>query len=155
LTRFNQFNSDDPFEDGILGLPGFSAATERALAHGESRAIVLIHLEAARLEVEAEHDLDDMWPVLLAAVEARTAGTIRPADLLGRLGDECLAVLTGEDGGESGADRVARRLAERLGEPFDVGGRELSLRPRIGVAHRDGLADTAEAMFRRAAQVAR
>jgi GGDEF domain-containing protein len=139
------------FDGDVLDAHSFAAATERALAHCENRAIVMIDLEGRHGDLA----LGEIWGALMAAVEARTSRTIRPDDVLGRLGADRLAILTGTDGGKAAADSVAARLADRLGEPFRVGGREVELRPRIGVGHRVGDADTADAIFRRADAVAR
>ena len=147
MARRIESSPEDQFEERLLDFRSFRAATERSLAHGEDRGIVLIDLGEP---VDAE-----LWPALLAAAEARTAAAIRPGDLLGRIGDGVLAILTEPEGGLEGARRVARRVGDRLDHPFTVGGRELSVHPRIGVAYRDGEADTAESMLRRAGIAAR
>jgi GGDEF domain-containing protein len=138
-------------QDGILEMDAFAAATDRALAHGEDRAIVLIDFRSAWEDMAVA----ERWEALLVAVEARTSRTIRPGDLLGRVEGDRLAVLTEPAGGRPAAERVAARLAERLGEPYHVGGRELDLRPRIGVGYRVGAGDTAAAIIRRAEELAR
>src|SRR5436190_2105102 len=85
-------------------------AIDRALAHGEGRAIVLIGIQ----------DVDD---AVIAAAEARMLRTIRPSDLIGRLSRERFAVLAATSGGLDHAERLAVRLAGRLREPFNVGGK--------------------------------
>jgi GGDEF domain-containing protein len=122
-----------------LDAESFGAAANRALAHDEDRALVLIKLAGAPEAV-------------IAAAEARILRTIRPADLLGRLGDDRFAVLTEAAGGRAGAERVAARLAHRLIEPFHVGGESVRLMPRIGVGHRQGGTDNAVKLLLRAEQ---
>jgi GGDEF domain-containing protein len=128
-----------PRSSGVVDYARFSAAAERALAHGEGRGVVLIEVDGA----------DDA--VMLAA-EARIVRTIRPSDLLGRLTRYRFAVLARTDGGPEQVGRVATRVATRLGEPFNVGGRHVKLVARIGVAVAEGDADTAAKILLRAEQ---
>ena len=116
----------------VLDDMAFTGATERALAHGEQRAIVLI-------ELGADHAVQ-------AAAETRILRAIRPDDLLGRLVDGRLAVLTEMDG----AARVALRLGDRLREPFNVGAEHVRLSPQVGVGYAYADVVTAEAMLREA-----
>ena len=139
------------FDEAILDRRTFAIAIERALAHGEERALVLVDPRSAP---DAGPQAED-WGALMLAFEARMARTIRPGDLLARLDGDRLAILTEPQTARGAAERVAARLADRLGEPFHVGGREVELRPRIGVGYPDGEADTAAAMLRRAEAVAR
>jgi GGDEF domain-containing protein len=126
---------------GVVDAARFSAATERALAHGEDRAIVLIQLDHAS-------------DVAVAAAEARLLRAIRPGDLVGRLGGNRFAVLAESSGGRSAGSRLTRslasRIAARLSEPFHVGGETVVLTPRIGVAFAEGDTDTAAKILSRA-----
>jgi GGDEF domain-containing protein len=118
----------------------FTAAAERALAHGEDRAVVLIDLDGAPVKEET-------YGALVLAAEARIIRTIRPDDLLARLDDDRFAVLTEKDG----AARVAVRLGDRLRESFEVGGQRVRLIPQIGVGQSDEGVTTAAALLREAA----
>jgi GGDEF domain-containing protein len=126
---------------GIVDAAAFSAATERALAHGEDRAVVLIQLDGAT-------------EVAVAAAEARLLRTVRPGDLVGRLAADRFAVLAETSGGRTAGTRVTRSLAtrngDRLGEPFHVGGETITIAPRVGVAFAEGDADTAVKLLTRA-----
>jgi predicted signal transduction protein with EAL and GGDEF domain len=130
-----------PWEKGVVDAAGFSAATERALAHDEERAIVLIELQGAP-------------DAVVAAAEARLVRAVRPGDLVGRLRDDRLAVLAETSGGRATAAAVTQslsgRIAARLNEPFHIGGRTIKVRPRVGVAFGEGEADTAAKLLRRA-----
>ena len=121
------------FGAGVLDEVAFTTAANRALAHGDERAIVLIEL-----------GVDD--DAISAAAETRILRAIRPDDRLGRLEDGRLAVLTEMDG----AARVAIRLGDRLREPFNVGRSQARLTPQIGVGYPDAGVVTAEAMLRAA-----
>ena len=127
-------------ERDVLDAQAFTAALERALAHGEERAVVVIELRIADGGPPASDD-----PVV-AAAEARIARVVRPDDPLGRLGHDRLAVLTERDG----AARVAIRLGDRLREPFSVGSDPVRLAPQIGVGYPEA-GETAEAILRHAA----
>jgi len=155
LERWTDSTTEDPYADAIVDARAFRAAADRSLAHGEGRAIVVVDLGDPADLLASTQDVDEVWAALVAAAEARTAKAIRPADLLGRLAHGIFAVLTEVGGGPDGSRRVALRVAERLDQPFNLGGRQLSVRPRIGVADPGGSADSADAMLRRAAQVAR
>lgn len=126
---------------GIVDAGRFSAATERALAHGEDRAILLVQLDGAT-------------EVAVAAAEARLLRAVRPGDLVGRLGHDRLAVLAETSGGRRGGEEVIHslttRVAARLSEPFQVGGEKVHVIPRIGVAYAEGDADTAAKLLLRA-----
>jgi len=119
-------------DPSVLDSVAFMATTERALAHGEQRAIVLIELDADY--------------AALAAAETRILHAIRPDDRLGRLADGRLAVLTEMDG----AARVALRLGDRLREPFNVGAEPVRLNPQLGVGYACADVVTAEAVLRKA-----
>ena len=126
---------------GIVDAARFSAATERALAHGENRAIVLVQLEGAP-------------DAAVAAAEARLLRTVRPGDLIGRLGEDRFAVLaeTNADprAGRRVASSLASRISGRLREPYHIGGEKLWLAPRVGMAFAEGDADTAAHLLQRA-----
>ena len=129
----DQQDALEPFGEGVLDEVAFTAAADKALAHGDGRAIVLIGLGS-----------DD--DAIRAAAETRIIRAIRPDDLLGRLDDGRLAVLTEMDG----AARVAIRLGDRLREPFNVGRAQARLTPQVGVGYPDSGVVTAEAMLRAA-----
>jgi GGDEF domain-containing protein len=143
VTRFSRFSISNPIDalaagdevlfSGAVDGIAFTAATERALAHGEDRAVVLIELDGAR-------------DAIRAAAEARIARVIRPDDLLGRLDDTRFAVLTER----RGADPVASRVGERLREPFSVGSEQVRLTLQVGVGYGEANVETAAAILREA-----
>lgn len=118
----------DPLETGVRDHPGITAAIERALAHGDDIAVVMITL---RDEQGLSGVEDQRWDAVTAAAEARLLRTIRPDDLLGRLDDGRLVVMTAA----TAASRVAIRLGDRLREPFRVGNEPHRLAPQIGVGY--------------------
>lgn len=133
-------NGVETADTGVLDDRAFTAATERSLAHRDERAVVLIELDGARRSAPGGGD------AITAAAEARISRVIRPDDLLGRLNDGRLAVLTEKDG----AARLAIRLGDRLREPFSVGGDEVRLTPQVGVGYGYADVETAAAIVREA-----
>jgi GGDEF domain-containing protein len=128
-------------DEAVLDLAAFTAATERALGRGESRGMVLVALGVDHLGLDAGAD------ALLVAAESRLARTVRPGDVVGRLGRGRLAVLAGRGHDRDDAARIAERVADRLAEPFHIADREVEVGLRIGIAVD---ADDAEALIRRA-----
>jgi GGDEF domain-containing protein len=128
-------------DEAVLDRAAFTAATERALGRGESRGMVLVALGVDHLGLDAGAD------ALLVAAESRLARTVRPGDVVGRLGRGRLAVLAGRGHSRDDAARIAERVADRLAEPFHIADREVEVGLRIGIAVD---ADDAEALIRRA-----
>ena len=131
----------NPLDTGVRDHSGITAAIERELAHGQDVAVVMIRLGEPGLGGERSD-------AVVAAAEARLVRTIRPDDLLGRLDDGRLVVLT-----QAGAaSRVALRLAERLREPFRVGNERRMLAAQVGVGYPGPQARTAADLLHAAAQ---
>jgi GGDEF domain-containing protein len=128
-------------EGAVLDRADFLAATEQSLSRGHSRGIVMVVLGVDALGLDGGAD------ALLLAAESRVVRTIRPGDVVGRLGRGRLAVLAARSEDPDHAGRIAERVADRLAEPFHIAGREVEIGLRIGTAL-DG--DGAEAMIRRA-----
>jgi GGDEF domain-containing protein len=140
INKSEQLSSAHQPATGVVDSIAFAAATDRALAHSEDRAVVVIDLDGAPVS-------EGTFGALVTAAETRMARTIRPDDLLGRLEDGRFAVLTEKDG----AVRVAIRLGDRLREPFDVGGQRVRLIPQVGVGYAESGIATAEGILREAA----
>jgi GGDEF domain-containing protein len=128
-------------DDAVLDRAAFIAATDRALARGHTRGIVMVAVGVDHLGLDGGAD------ALLVAAESRVVRAVRPGDVVGGLGRGRLAVLAGRGDDPDGAARIAERLADRLAEPFHIAGREVELGLRIGTAVD---ADDAEALIRRA-----
>jgi diguanylate cyclase (GGDEF)-like protein len=77
------------------------------------------------------HEVGDL---LLVDVGERLRGCLRPEDTLARFGGDEFTVMV--DGVENPADavRVAGRIVEAFREPFVLEGRELFIKPSMGIA---------------------
>ena len=128
-----------PLDTGVIDSVSITAAIERALAHGEGRAVVVVELERIGDPVS----WNTAWDSILTAAEARMVRVLRPDDVLGRLEDGRFAVLTGSHG----AARVALRLAGRLREPFNVGEERVIVAPLVGVGYPKTGVHTAAALI--------
>ena len=131
----------------MLDAEAFAVAVERALARGERPALLRIDLHAADGLPSASGARRSALDV---AVQARLTRAIRPGDVVGTLAVDRYAVLAREDHGAQGAQRIAERIAERLREPFEIGGEEIDVKPRIGVGVIEGEAATPQELVERA-----
>jgi len=77
------------------------------------------------------HELGDR---LLVAVGERLRACLRPEDTLARFGGDEFTVLVDDVENPADAVRVAGRVIEALREPFALEGRELFIKPSIGLA---------------------
>jgi diguanylate cyclase (GGDEF)-like protein len=83
---------------------------------------------------------------VLTQVSARLARTLRPTDLLARIGgDEFAAILIDTD--EAQAQRLAAALSESLEEPFRLDAVSASIAASIGIARAPGDASDAEGLM--------
>jgi diguanylate cyclase (GGDEF)-like protein/PAS domain S-box-containing protein len=74
---------------------------------------------------------------LLQRVAERLYGCARDVDTVARLGGDEFAILIEDSRDESGAARVAERILTALSEPFDIGGKAVSISASIGIAVSD------------------
>jgi diguanylate cyclase (GGDEF)-like protein/PAS domain S-box-containing protein len=126
--------------DPLTGLPNRVLFVDR-LAHA------LVRRRDADGEVAVLFvDLDDFKSIndtlghasgdeLLRRVASRIPAVLRVDDTACRLGGDEFAFLL-EDAGREGAEEVAARILEALAEPFELGGRRVTLSASIGIATR-------------------
>lgn len=130
--------------DALTGLPNRRLLRDRfaqllAAAEREQSEIALVFLDLdhfKRVNDSLGHSLGDE---LLCQVAGRLDSAIRRVDTLARLGgDEFILALPATH--TAGAADVARRLLDTFGQPFEVGGHELTITPSLGISvyPRDG-----------------
>lgn len=126
------------FHDPLTGLANralFSDRVQHALSHRHRQtplAVLFIDLDDFKTVNDSlGHATGDQ---LLKSVASRLEGALRLSDTAARLGGDEFAILVEDlDDGDS-ASQVADRVIEAIDRPFQLQGREISIRPSIGIA---------------------
>jgi diguanylate cyclase (GGDEF)-like protein len=106
-------------------------ATTRALRGGRMMALLVLDLDRFKIVNETlGHEAGD---VLLRDVVQRLATAVRDGDVLARLGGDEFAVLLEDIEGPLEIEAVARSIGDVFREPFQAGGRPLSVTVSIGI----------------------
>jgi diguanylate cyclase (GGDEF)-like protein len=124
--------------DALTGIPNrqylrdqLSQATSRALRGQRTMALLLLDLDRFKTVNETlGHEAGDM---LLRAVVQRLTGSVREGDLIARLGGDEFAVLLEDIEGPLEVETVASNIVAAFQEPFDVGGRHVSVTASVGI----------------------
>lgn len=124
--------------DALTGIPNrqylrdqLSQATSRALRGHRTMALLLLDLDRFKTVNETlGHEAGDM---LLRAVVQRLTGSVREGDLIARLGGDEFAVLLEDIEGPLEIETVASNIIAAFQEPFDVGGRQVSVTASVGI----------------------
>lgn len=128
------------FHDPLTGLANralFSDRVQHALSHrgrpGVSPlGVLFIDLDDFKTVNDSlGHATGDQ---LLKAVASRLEGALRLSDTAARLGGDEFAVLVEDMDDVNSAERVAERVIEAIDRPFQLQGREIAIRPSIGIA---------------------
>lgn len=106
-------------------------ATTRALRGRRTMALLLLGLDGFKTVNETLGR--EAGDVLLRAVAQRLKDSIREGDLLARLGGDEFAVLLEDVEGPLEVEAVARNIGGAFQEPFDVGGRQVSVTAGVGI----------------------
>ncbi|MEX5719336.1 putative bifunctional diguanylate cyclase/phosphodiesterase [Geodermatophilus maliterrae] len=120
----------------VLLMDRVDAAAHRAERGPDARfAVLYCDLDGFKgVNDQLGHDAGDE---LLVAVARRLEKAVRPADLVGRLGGDEMAVLLDGVSGVEEAAGVAERLLAALAQPYAVDGREVVVTVSVGVAVAD------------------
>ena len=124
--------------DALTGIPNrqylrdqLGQATSRALRGHRTMALLLLDLDRFKTVNETlGHEAGDM---LLRAVVQRLTGSVREGDLISRLGGDEFAVLLEDIEGPLEAENVASNIVAAFQEPFDVGGRQVTVTASVGI----------------------
>jgi diguanylate cyclase (GGDEF)-like protein/PAS domain S-box-containing protein len=141
------------FHDPLTGLPNrtlfldrLDLALERAGGWGGEVAVLFMDLDDLTVVNDSlGHEVGDM--VLLAVAE-RLENAMLAEETVARFGGDEFAVLLEKVEASSDAAMVAERILERFGEPLVMEGREIAIRPSIGIALGNALQNTAEELLR-------
>ena len=105
--------------------------TKRALRGRRTMALLLLDLNGFKAVNETHgHAAGD---ALLRAVAERLKATVREGDLLARLGGDEFAVLLEDVENPREVETLARRITGAFKEPFQAGGRQLSIAVSVGI----------------------
>ena len=124
--------------DSLTGIPNrqylrdqLGQATTRALRAARTMALLVLDLDRFKVVNETlGHEAGDM---LLREVVQRLTGSVREGDVLARLGGDEFAVLLEDVEGPLEVEAVARNIGAAFQEPFDVGGRQVSVTASVGI----------------------
>ncbi len=128
----------DAWHDRLTGLPNRAFFMNRAVealeqsARGHACALLYVDLDRFKLINDSlGHMAGDQ---LLILVAQRLVEVVRPGDIVARLGgDEFGLLLPGIRSTASG-QRTAERVQQAMLDPFEIGGRQLSVSASVGLA---------------------
>jgi diguanylate cyclase (GGDEF)-like protein/PAS domain S-box-containing protein len=150
--------------DDLTGLPNrrrLSEFLEKALdpsaSHDPTLALLVLNLERfARVNDTLGHEGGDE---LLRAVTSRLVRCVESGDVLARvehalplarIGSDEFAILLKDVGSPAEASTAARRLLDTMSEPFVIGGNEIVMSARVGIAVCPDDGHTADELLRNA-----
>jgi diguanylate cyclase (GGDEF)-like protein len=147
----------EAFHDPLTGLANRTLLADRlgqALARsgrGGTTAVLVVDLDGFKHVNDTHgHAAGD---AVLAAVAARLAAAVRPADTVARVGGDEFVVLC-QDLGEAAARVLAARIEAVVGAPHTVAGVEHVLAASIGIAQVADVATTPERLLAAADEAA-
>jgi diguanylate cyclase (GGDEF)-like protein/PAS domain S-box-containing protein len=129
------------FHDSLTGLPNRSLfmdrlkqALERTRRRSGPKKVAVLFMDLDNFKDVNDSLGHEVGDLLLVDVGERLRGCLRPEDTLARFGGDEFTVMV--DGVENPADavRVAGRIVEAFREPFVLEGRELFIKPSMGIA---------------------
>ncbi len=146
---------DAAFNDHLTGLANRMFLIDRleqamgdARDHGRTVGLIYLDLDGFKLVNDSlGHPAGD---ALLCEVSRRLVASVRPQDIVARLGGVEFAVLLEDvdDGTTIGA--VGNRIVHDLALPYNVGGQNVSTRASLGIALSDAWAATGDDLLRNA-----
>ncbi len=141
--------------DSLTGLPNrrlmqrhLTEMLDRAASVG--RPVALLFLDVDRFKLINDTVGHSLGDELLVQVAVRLRASVRPTDLVARIGGDEFVVVLGSTEAVSDALESANRLRDSLRTPFDVDGTEFFVTASIGLAFapRGGEDATAEMLVR-------
>ena len=138
--------------DELTGLPNRAAFVDRlqqavADARATGTIVGVLYFDVDRLKVVNDSLGHRAGDTLLVQIAERVQRMLRSTDLLARLGGDEFTMLLDKLRGNGEAMVIAERVAESFREPFEVGGRPITVSASIGVATNRDTTDDAEALL--------
>jgi diguanylate cyclase (GGDEF)-like protein/PAS domain S-box-containing protein len=143
------------YHDALTGLANRTQLNDR-LAHALARAehdancFAVLALDLDRFKVVNDTLGHDAGDLLLAQVADRLRSAVRSADTVARVGGDELVVIQTGVAQPGAATELSRRLTAQLSEPFDIGGRQVTVGVSVGIALYPVHGTTAETLLQNA-----
>jgi diguanylate cyclase (GGDEF)-like protein len=112
------------------------------------RKVAVLYLDLDNFKIVNDSLNHEVGDRLLVAVGERLSGCLRAESTLARFGGDEFTVLIEEVEIPEDAVRVAERIIEALRDPLVMDGRELFLKPSVGIALGNARQKTAEDLLR-------
>ncbi|MGH8160882.1 MAG: diguanylate cyclase domain-containing protein [Gammaproteobacteria bacterium] len=141
--------------DALTDLPNraflyeqFDMALKRARRYGETLALLYLDLDGfKRVNDTLGHEAGDL---LLCEAARRLRSAVRESDVIGRMGGDEFALLLSYVSNPDHVSVVTKKIQAALDEPFELGGRRVTILASIGAALYPVHGDSREQLFRRA-----
>ncbi len=144
------------FYDPLTGLPNrphfmesLARCFEKLRRHPSGR-FALLFLDLDRFKYVNDHFGHGAGDQLLFEVGQRLRSSVRPNDLVARMGGDEFTVLVEEIPDPSEAIEVANRILRAFQVPFQVGGSEVTTTVSVGIAYSSGAIQGPDALLRAA-----
>jgi len=121
--------------DHLTDLPNralFADRLDQTLERGPAAVLFLDLDDFKEINDLLGHEAGDR---LLIQVAQRLRNIVREGDTVSRLGGDEFTILVSDVSTQWRAEEVARRILQALQEPFEVGGREVSVTGSIGLSY--------------------
>ena len=146
--RMAEQASRDPLT-GVLNRRQFTASLREALEEGGlGVAVLFVDVDGFKAVNDTHGHL--AGDALLTTVARRVVTSVRPTDLVGRLGGDEFGVLVNGPDVPAAAVRTAERMRDRLRQAITLGPIELKISASVGVAFAESGSATPEALLQRA-----
>ena len=141
------------FHDDLTGLANralFKDRLEHALTRREqsSRLVGLLYLDVDRFKTVNDSLGHTAGDALLQAIAARLRSVLRPEDTIARLGGDEFAILVEDVRLPDETLALAKRVLGAFDLPFDLDGRQMSIRASVGVVVTGGGERTGDDLLR-------
>jgi diguanylate cyclase (GGDEF)-like protein/PAS domain S-box-containing protein len=126
------------YYDALTGLPNRQQLYDHLQwamkeAAGRERLVAILFLDLDRFKNINDTLGHDVGDALLKEVAARLRTSVRPGDIISRLGGDEFTIVLANVAHLDDATRVAQKLLDHFLPPFRIAGRDLFVSPSIGI----------------------